>query len=215
MLVVFSETGAEVALSDELASLAIGAASDMMDDHELTYLVAGLVHAAIGGDDLVVEIGAYTGVTTVMVHRALKMLGNTTSPVLSIDPFEASRNERGNPRGSYRRFRRRIAAAKAGNRCFALTAFSQDAHRVVPDRIGLLIVDGDHRYPAVQSDLTLYGPKVRPGGVVFVDDYAPTYPGVVQAVDEFLAANSHFTLLHRSWFVLLQRDRGISAEGER
>ena len=205
MLVVFSETGTEVSLSDELTSLAMGAASDMMDDHELTHLVAGLVHAGIADDDLVVEIGAYTGATTVMLHRALLHLGNTTSPVLSIDPFEASRNERGNPRGSYRRFRRRLAAAKAGSRCFALTAFSQDAHLVVPDRIGLLVVDGDHRYPAVQSDLTLYGPKLRPGGVVFVDDYAAPYPGVVQAVDGFLAANPHFTLLHRSWFVLLQR----------
>ena len=215
MLVVFSETGTEVSLSDELASLAIGAASDMMDDHELTYLVAGLVHAGVTDRDLVVEIGAYTGATTVMLHRALATLGNTTSPVLSIDPFEASRNERGNPRGSYRRFRRRIAAAEAGRRCFALTAFSQDAHVVVPDRIALLVVDGDHRYPAVQSDLTLYGPKIRGGGVVFVDDYASPYPGVVQAVDEFLEANPHFTLLHRSWFVLLQRDAGSGSEGER
>ncbi len=206
MLVEFNESGTEVELSDALAGLAVGSATDMMDDHELLHLVAGLVVAGVGPDELVVEIGAYTGATTVMLHRALELLGNTTAPILSIDPFEGARNEWGNPRGSYRRYRRRIAAAGARHRCLALTAFSQNAHGVVSDRVALLVVDGDHRYDAVRTDLGLYAPKVRPGGVVFVDDYSPgAYPEVVRAVDEFLAADGGFAVLHRSWFALLQR----------
>ncbi len=208
MLVEFNGSGTEVDLPDDLAKLAIGSATDMMDDHELLHLVAGLVVAGVGPDDLVVEIGAYTGATTVMLHRALESLGNTTAPILSIDPFEGARNEWGNPRGSYRRYRRRVVAAGAGHRCLALTAFSQNAHGVVPDRVALLVVDGDHRYDAVRTDLDLYAPKVRPGGVVFVDDYSlQAYPDVVRAVDEFLAADGRFDVLHRSWFALLQRRR--------
>lgn len=206
MLVVFNETGTEVELSDELAALAIGAASEMMDAHELTHLVAGLQLAGVRPDEPIVEVGAFTGVTTVLLHQALGKLGNDTSPVLSIDPFEASSNEWGNPRGSYRRFRRRIAAAGAGHRCFALVGFSQDAHRVVPTGLAFLVIDGDHRHDAVRSDLNHFTSKLRPGGVAFVDDYTTeSYPEVVAAVDEFLEHHPEFVVLHRSWFVLLQR----------
>lgn len=208
MLVVFNETGIEVELSDELAALAIAAASDMMDAHELTHLVAGLKLAEVGSEELIVEIGAFTGATTVLLHQALQHLGNDSAAVLSIDPFEASTNKWGNPRGSYRPFRRRITAAGAGHRCFALVGFSQDAHRAVPAGLALLVIDGDHRYEAVRTDLDRYTSKVRAGGVVFVDDYsAESYPEVVAAVDEFLESHGEFVVLHRSWFVLLQRRR--------
>jgi hypothetical protein len=197
----------------DLVWVGLGAGFAMMDDHELLHLVAGLVVAEVGPDDLVVEIGSYSGATAVMLHRALERRGNSTSPILSIDPFEGARNEWGNPRGSYRRYRRRIAAAGAGHRCFPLTAFSQHAHTVVPERVALLVVDGDHRYPAISADLRLYAPKVRPGGVVFVDDYsADAYPDVVRAVDEFLAADRRFEVLHRSWFILLRRRGDLGGE---
>jgi predicted O-methyltransferase YrrM len=206
MLVVFNETGTEVELSGELAALAVAATSDMMDAHELTHLIAGLQLAGVGPDELIVEIGAFTGATTVLLHRALQYLGNDSAPVLSIDAFEASSNEWGNPRGSYRRFRRRIAAAAAGHRCFALVGFSQDAHRAVPAGLALLVIDGDHRFEAVRSDLDHYTSKVRAGGVVFVDDYsAESYPEVVAAVDQFLERHGEFVVLHRSWFAVLQR----------
>ena len=92
-----------------------------------------------------------------------------------------------------------------GHVCLPLACFSYDAAPVVADNVGVLVVDGDHSYPVVTRDLRLFAPKVRPGGFLFIDDYGPAYPGVVQAVDEFLADQPGFVLHAKSYFVVLER----------
>jgi hypothetical protein len=91
------------------------------------------------------------------------------------------------------------------DRCVPVVAFSQHAAAAVTDRIGLLIIDGNHEYESVVLDLALYSPKVLPGGFVFLDDYTDGYPGVVRATAEFLESNPEFRLLHQAHFVILQR----------
>ena len=49
-------------------------------------------------------------------------------------------------------------------------------------------VDGAHEHDAVLADLNAYWPLVRPGGVIFGDDYCAEWPGVVAAVEAFAAA---------------------------
>lgn len=48
---------------------------------------------------------------------------------------------------------------------------SCDVADLVPDQIGLLFVDGDHSYQGVYTDLSLYAPRVVPGGVVMCHDW--------------------------------------------
>jgi len=52
----------------------------------------------------------------------------------------------------------------------------------------IIHLDGSHEYEDVLHDLRQWWPLVRPGGVLFGDDYKPFWPGVVRAVDEFVAA---------------------------
>ena len=40
----------------------------------------------------------------------------------------------------------------------------------VPDGIDVLLIDGDHSYEGIVSDLKTYAPMVRPGGMVIVHD---------------------------------------------
>ena len=69
-----------------------------------------------------------------------------------------------------------------------------------------LIVDGNHRFDRVFVDLFYLGRLVRPGGIVFLDDYQ--LPGVARAAS-FYKTNLGWTLeevsapddLHR-WAVL-------------
>jgi SAM-dependent methyltransferase len=49
----------------------------------------------------------------------------------------------------------------------------------------VIYVDGSHDYEDVCADLAAYWPLVRPGGLMFGDDYCREWPGVVGAVDEF------------------------------
>lgn len=62
---------------------------------------------------------------------------------------------------------------------------SQTAHVHFPDEyFDFIYIDGDHEYEGIKADLDNWYPKVKKGGVLAGDDYAPKYPGVIQAVDE-------------------------------
>jgi len=49
----------------------------------------------------------------------------------------------------------------------------------------LVYVDASHDYEDVLADLVSYYPLVRPGGILFGDDFGDAWPGVPKAVTEF------------------------------
>ena len=204
MRIEFNHGPFEVDIPDEAVTLANLAGSSMMDAAELAHLAAAAAAVPWSGQSIAVEIGAYRGQTTAFLAKILKLLGLRV-PVLSIDPFERVEPDPVNPQGSYTEYLRAIQSAEVERGCLPLVAFSQDAAAVVPDRIGLLIVDGSHHYSAVSQDLALFGSKVVPGGVIFMDDYSDGYPDVVRAADEYFARESRFDILHKSYFLVARR----------
>ena len=62
------------------------------------------------------------------------------------------------------------------------------AHGVEAD---LIHIDAGHDYRSVSSDVALWWPRLRPGGVMIGDDYFSNgnWPGVKAAFDEFTARN--------------------------
>lgn len=67
---------------------------------------------------------------------------------------------------------------------------SEAAIAFVPDRIGLLLVDGGHDYATCLSDLESYSRKLLPGGFLAVDDI--WYETVRQATDVFRSMHPEF-----------------------
>lgn len=65
--------------------------------------------------------------------------------------------------------------------------WSHDAAVSLPDELDFVYIDATHTYEGVLKDLRLWEPKVRAGGWVMGDDW--TWPGVVQAVNEFTETN--------------------------
>jgi predicted O-methyltransferase YrrM len=204
MNVHFNPSGRAVALPDTAPELAQSFGSGMMDSSELLHLAGTLASYPWDKGGIVVEIGAYEGDTTVFMARLLTLLGRRV-PIVSIDPFERAPAETGNPQGHYAVYLDRIVREGVGDTCMPLVAFSQDAAAVVPEKIAVLIVDGAHHYEQVAQDLALYAPKVLPGGLIFIDDYGPLYPGVVRATDEFFSTDADFMVLHQTYFVIAQR----------
>ena len=199
-------SGLLVKLPDEIYNLAIKYGSGMMDSGELVYLAGALAICPWKNrDSIVVEIGAYHGVSTVYMAKVLQLLKKQMT-ILSIDPFERSRPDKLNPRGSYSAYLKTIKKSHFENTCLPLVAFSQDAAPVVADRVGLLIVDGNHQYQFVKQDLMLYGLKLLPGGIIFIDDYSSIYDGVVRATDEYLQQNNQLTILHKTYYVIVKRE---------
>lgn len=204
MEVTFSLSRSTVCVPDAVLPWAESFASGMMDVGELLMLAGTIASYPWDDTDILVEIGAYLGQTTVFMAKVLEILGKRV-PILSIDPFERVQPDPLNPQGIYPMYLSNIRTHHVDDICLPLVAFSEHAAPVVPDCIGVLVVDGGHHYPVVARDLELYGRKVRPGGLVFVDDYGPCYPGVIRAVDEYFTPDQPFALLHRSYFTVAQR----------
>lgn len=63
-------------------------------------------------------------------------------------------------------------ARLAGLNCTILRTFSVKAAETVPDRsLDVVYIDGNHVKEAVLEDLTVWAPKVRPGGILSGHDY--------------------------------------------
>lgn len=204
MDIAFNQSEQWVHLSDQVIEWAATFTSNMMDAGELTYLAAALSVYPWGRRGIVVEIGAYRGSTSVFMAKVLQHLGHRV-PILSIDPFERVAPSRTNVRGAYTAYLRTVREHEVDDVCLPLVAFSKDASPVVPDRIGVLVVDGGHEHAVVSRDLDDYAPKVLPEGFIFVDDYVDAYPGVRRAVDEYFTDARPFTIVHKSYFVVAQR----------
>lgn len=75
-----------------------------------------------------------------------------------------------------------------------IIADSAKCHAQVTYPVHLLFIDGDHHYRAVKADLDGWAPKIPPGGIVILHDYAPLpehmallpeLEGVRRAVEEW------------------------------
>jgi len=204
MELTFSPSGHTVQLSEVIQTWAAHFASSMLDTMELLYLAGTISSYAWEPGSILVEIGAYTGQTTVFMAKVLQFLGKHVH-ILSIDPFERVQSDALNPQGIYLAYVQNIQTHNVEHICLPLAAFSQDAAPIVPNQIGVLMLDGGHRYPIVSQDLALYGEKILPGGFIFIDDYGPYYPDVMHAVDEYFVPERPYAILHKSYFIVAQR----------
>ena len=206
MQVILNPSGLTIELPDKVGDLAKAFSSDMMDEDELKILAAASTLAPVFPHVIAVEIGTYVGATAVFLATVLRELGRQM-PILSIDAFSRVQPDALNPQGNLSEYLDNIKAYSVEGVCMPLVALSADAAVMVPSRIGLLIVDGGHAYPIVNSDLELYTPKIPEGGILFLDDYGPAYPEVVKAADRFFSVpNGSFSILHKSSFVVARRD---------
>jgi hypothetical protein len=202
--IIFTPSGYSVDLPDGVQDLADAYGSIMMDSEELLALAATIAAYPWVTGAIVVEIGAYLGQTTIFMAKVFNLLGMRI-PILSINPFERAQPDPLNPQGAYSTYMENIRSNKLEGICIPLVAFSSDAAPVVPERIGVLVVDGCHPYSGVKKDLKLYTPKVMPNGFVFIDDYGSAYPDVIRAVDEFFKSNCSLSILHMTYFVVVQK----------
>lgn len=68
--------------------------------------------------------------------------------------------------------------------------------------LDLVFIDGDHSYRAARDDIRAWWPTVRAGGVIAGHDYTFTWPGVVQAVNEFaMREGLHLHFSPEVWWV--------------
>lgn len=77
-----------------------------------------------------------------------------------------------------------------GERFRMIRKASTDAASLITEPLDFVYIDAEHTYEAAKSDLALWYPKVKAGGIFSGHDYnSGAFPGVGKAVDEFSIAH--------------------------
>lgn len=147
----------------------------------------------------VVEIGSNRGKSACFLARGVRLGNQRGVKVHCVDLWDLG------GQGEYQHlgfadpdvlvtFNRQIAEAKVKSLIVPIKSDSAAAAAAWSGpKVGLLFIDGDHRYEAVKRDFEAWLPHVAPGGVVAFHDYSRPFPksrqfpGVVRFIDELRA----------------------------
>jgi predicted O-methyltransferase YrrM len=130
---------------------------------------------------VVLELGSLAGGSLSVINE----VADDDALLVSVDPYHFRKFPGWDPRA---RFQQRFASEISAGRIVQINERSQDALASVLQvlserRVDFLHIDGDHRGPAVISDLELYPQLVEPGGIICGHDYDRRHVGLREAVD--------------------------------
>ena len=148
-------------------------------------LLYGLA-AGVGPGQSIVEIGNYRGRSTVAL--ALGSRAGAGGQVYSFDPHTPFVGPRGGKFGhaDQAALYTNLSAAGVGDTVSVVTLDARLVGPVWPARdVGLLFIDGDHRYEAVRADFTAWAPHLVAGATVLFDDV--DFVDVARCVAEIVA----------------------------
>lgn len=60
---------------------------------------------------------------------------------------------------------------------------AEAAEQFEPESVDLILLNAAHDYQSVKLDLLQWYPKLKQGGFLFCDDYAPNWPGSIRAIN--------------------------------
>jgi O-methyltransferase len=164
--------------------------SDQVDVAELTMV---LQQAAKSQPGAIVEFGCYIGTTSLFLRRLLgdrefhvydsfEGLPEKTSPDLSP---AGEQFKKGELTATKKQFIQEFKKANLPLPVIHKGWFDQVQPDDIPDGISFAFLDGDY-YESVKVPLHLIEPKLLPGAIIVVDDYAnEALPGAAKAVDEW------------------------------
>lgn len=152
-----------------------------------------------GIDGALAELGVFKGTTAKLLHKLLPerelFLFDTFE---GFDPRDTQSDPSGFPSGDYccglSEVKRFVGNASTIKWC---KGFFPDTTAMVPEdtRFALIHLDCDLYNPTIEA-LRFFYDRLNPGGIVIVHDYAgDCWPGIRQAVDEFLSDKPEYPII--------------------
>jgi predicted O-methyltransferase YrrM len=143
--------------------------------------------ARVGSEKgVIVEIGSWKGKSTIYLAEGSRAGGGAS--VYAVDPHVGGPDQEKlgiRDVNTEAEFRENIRRAGVDGLVIPVVQASMDAVRGWSKPIGLLWIDGDHRYESVRDDFVFWEPHVVEGGILaFHDTYS--WEGVRKLVDEIV-----------------------------
>lgn len=151
-----------------------------------------LSEAARQCDHAVVEIGSYQGRSAIALG-----FGSTRSdksvPVFAVEPHAEFKGVFGGSFGPADRkaYFENLLRSGMVEHVALVNLSSQVAAAGWEREIGLLFIDGDHRYEAVREDARLWAKHVVPGGLIVFDDTFIPDSGPLRVYNELLDSGGY------------------------
>ncbi len=148
--------------------------------------------------DSVIEIGRYYGRSTIALGQGVKR--SKLGKVISIDPFSAPDVQD------------RISAHCVSHFVelwdqTSRSGFERWQKEREKYQIGMLFIDGDHRYPAVVQDIEMWSNVLMPGGIIALHDYYETQPDCLKALNEKIIWSGKFEQIELKTSLLIARKK--------
>ena len=145
---------------------------------EDVYLLYKFAHSLPYGGTII-EVGSHQGLSAYVMTSALLDSGNHTAKIYCVDIWEG---------GVLDKFMRNMELKRVSQNIVPIQNTSEKASLTFADNgSDLIFIDGDHSYEGCRSDLYAWYPKLKPGGIMIGHDYVHSWPGVIQAADQFVA----------------------------
>jgi len=142
--------------------------------------------AAVPKNLAIVEIGSYKGRSS--CYLAEGAASHLCAHVFCIEAWDSAGNVTGRfkyaDRATRQAFDRQVASMGLGGQITAIHGFSYEAVRRWSRPIGLLFIDGSHRYEDVKRDYEDWSPYIVRDGCLVFDDCAQKNRGVLRFVDQ-------------------------------
>jgi hypothetical protein len=158
-------------------------------------------------DSQIVEIGSFQGRSTIVLASA----ADPSVQVIAIDPHAG--NDRGPQEldgyadeadSDHSIFNKNLADSGVADRVRHLRMFSDDARTEVIGEVGVLYIDGAHRYAPARADIASWGARVADGGTLLIHDSFSSI-GVTLAILRELVLGSKFRYVDRSRSMTIYR----------
>lgn len=136
-------------------------------------------HVPYGGSYL--EVGSYLGLSSSVVHSALRYGGNDKYLMHLVDNLSCTQM------GYAVDFWNNVYRSGVHEH---MCLYPHDSHKalgLMNSQFNMIFLDGDHQYSHVLKDIELSSERLAPGGVLCGHDYRHDHPGVVAAVGEYFS----------------------------
>ncbi len=120
------------------------------------------------GRGVIVEIGSYTGKSTIYLGKGSKAAKNVK--IYAIDPHGEPFQSKEDATGTYEKFKMNIEKAQLGDVVNPIVRTSIEAADLISEPCELLFIDGCHKYNYVKKDFDTWFPKVIDGGIIAFHD---------------------------------------------
>jgi predicted O-methyltransferase YrrM len=166
------------------------------------------IGAFASGTGRLVEIGSWHGSSACFMAGGIARRGQ--GRLTCIDPHLAGPTwlGLGPARGTYSRFREVTEAVGVSGLIDARVGDSVAVAAAWPaEPIDAVFIDGDHSFTGALKDFECWAPKVRPGGLVLVDDADdPALPGVLDLIEMLKGVEGVTWLETFDGFAVFRRD---------